>query len=91
MEAATRWRRETGNAELRVPYTFTSPAEWLAGISGHPLGVWGADQRRYYAAGTLQPDRVAGVCTVIGVTPEQEAEVDDRRECHRDRGPGRRA
>ncbi|MGV9349464.1 helicase associated domain-containing protein [Streptomyces spiralis] len=42
-----------------MPYTFTSPAEWLAGISSHPLGVWVADQRRYYAAGTLQPDRVA--------------------------------
>uniref|UniRef100_UPI0004C0BA03 helicase associated domain-containing protein n=1 Tax=Streptomyces sp. NRRL S-813 TaxID=1463919 RepID=UPI0004C0BA03 len=59
IEAATRWLRETGNTELRVPYTFVSPGDWPAGISSHPLGVWVADQRRYYAAGTLEPERVA--------------------------------
>ncbi|MER6976131.1 DEAD/DEAH box helicase [Streptomyces carpinensis] len=59
IEAATQWLRETGQSELRVPYTFVSPEDWPAGISGHPLGVWVADQRRYYAAGTLEPDRVA--------------------------------
>ncbi|MGW0087364.1 Helicase associated domain protein [Streptomyces sp. NPDC003393] len=59
IEAATRWLRETGQSELRVPYTFVTPEDWPAGISGHPLGVWVADQRRYYAAGTLEPERVA--------------------------------
>ncbi|MCX5338475.1 DEAD/DEAH box helicase [Streptomyces sp. NBC_00140] len=57
IEAATRWLRETGNSELRVPYTYVTPDDW-PGISGHPLGVWVADQRRYYAAGTLEAKRV---------------------------------
>ncbi|MFK4150301.1 helicase associated domain-containing protein [Streptomyces sp. NPDC004065] len=46
-------------SKLRVPYTFVTPEDWPAGISGHPLGVWVADQRCYYAAGTLEPERVA--------------------------------
>ncbi len=58
IEAATRWRRETGNSELRVPYTYVTPEDWPA-IGGHPLGMWVADQRRYYAAGTLEASRVA--------------------------------
>ncbi|MFC4471753.1 Helicase associated domain protein [Streptomyces xiangluensis] len=58
IEAATRWRRETGNNELRVPYTYVTPENW-PGVASHPLGVWIADQRRYYAAGTLEPERVA--------------------------------
>ncbi|MFF8329185.1 DEAD/DEAH box helicase [Rhodococcus qingshengii] len=57
IEVATRWRRETGNSELRVPYTYVTPDDW--GVTGgHPLGVWVADQRRYYAAGTLEASRV---------------------------------
>ncbi|MFE2581270.1 Helicase associated domain protein [Streptomyces sp. NPDC059378] len=57
IEVATRWLRETGSTELRVPYTFVSPEEWGA-AGGHPLGVWIADQRRYYTAGTLEAARV---------------------------------
>ncbi|MFE3167825.1 Helicase associated domain protein [Streptomyces sp. NPDC059224] len=57
IEAATRWLRETGNTELRVPYTYVTPEDWGA-VGGHPLGVWVADQRRYYAAGTLEAARV---------------------------------
>ncbi|MFF9135505.1 Helicase associated domain protein [Streptomyces sp. NPDC014806] len=57
IEAASRWLRETGAAELRVPYTYVTPEEW--GAAGrHPLGRWLADQRRYYAAGTLEAERV---------------------------------
>ncbi|MGY5052396.1 Helicase associated domain protein [Streptomyces sp. 900105755] len=58
IEAATRWLRETGNSELRVPYTYVTPEDWGA-VGSHPLGVWVADQRRYYAAGTLEAARVA--------------------------------
>ncbi|MGW7244414.1 helicase associated domain-containing protein [Streptomyces sp. NPDC054804] len=58
MEAATRWLRETGSSELREPYTYVTPEDWGA-AGGHPLGVWIADQRRYYAAGTLEAARVA--------------------------------
>ncbi|MFI6408554.1 Helicase associated domain protein [Streptomyces sp. NPDC050548] len=57
IEAATRWRRESGSSELRVPYTYVTPEDWPA-IGGHPLGVWVADQRRYYAAGVLAASRV---------------------------------
>lgn len=57
IEAATRWRRETGRTELRVPYTYVAPEEWGA-AGGYPLGRWIADLRRYYAAGTLEAKRV---------------------------------
>lgn len=40
-----------------MPYTYVTPEDWPA-IGGHPLGVWIADQRRYYAAGTLEASRV---------------------------------
>jgi superfamily II DNA or RNA helicase len=58
IEAATRWLRETGESQLRVPYTYETPKDWGAGIGGHPLGVWVADQRRYYREGTLEASRV---------------------------------
>ncbi|MFK0160460.1 Helicase associated domain protein [Streptomyces sp. NPDC090493] len=57
IEAATRWLRETGGTELRVPYTYVTPEDWGA-VGAYPLGVWIADQRRYYAAGTLETSRV---------------------------------
>ncbi|MFI6808993.1 helicase associated domain-containing protein [Streptomyces luteogriseus] len=60
IEAATRWLRETGSSELRVPYTFVCPEDWDSS-AGHPLGVWGADQRRHYAAGTLDAKRGAAL------------------------------
>ncbi|MFE3167959.1 helicase associated domain-containing protein [Streptomyces sp. NPDC059224] len=68
IEAATRWRLETGGPELRVPYTFVTPAYWQ-GIGNHPLGVRAADERRSCAAGTLQPERVAGLRALGVVWP----------------------
>ncbi|MEU2427127.1 helicase associated domain-containing protein [Streptomyces sp. NPDC007851] len=41
-----------------MPYTYVMPEDWPA-IGGHPLGGWVADQRRHYAAGTLEASRVA--------------------------------
>ncbi|WP_432190569.1 helicase associated domain-containing protein, partial [Streptomyces sp. Tue6028] len=58
VEAATRWLRDTGNTELRVPFTYVTPEDWSSSLGSHPLGVWVADQRRYYAAGTLEASRV---------------------------------
>ncbi|MEU3342791.1 helicase associated domain-containing protein [Streptomyces sp. NPDC006668] len=58
IEAATRWLRETGNTELRVPYVYITPEDW-GSVGSYPLGVFIADQRRYYAAGTLEAGRVA--------------------------------
>ncbi|MFE5923583.1 Helicase associated domain protein [Streptomyces sp. NPDC056468] len=57
IEAATRWLRESGNHELRVPYTYTVPPN-RPGVGGYPLGVWLADQRRYYNDGALEAERV---------------------------------
>ncbi|MEU2625337.1 Helicase associated domain protein [Streptomyces sp. NPDC007157] len=57
IEAATRWLRETGSTALRVPYTYVTPDDW-AGAGRYPLGVWVADQRRSYTAGTLEASRV---------------------------------
>ncbi|MDH6564987.1 hypothetical protein M2163_009315 [Streptomyces sp. SAI-135] len=57
IEAATRWLRETGESELRVPFTYVTPEDWGA-LGGHPLGVFVADQRRYYREGTLDASRV---------------------------------
>ncbi|MFD3307166.1 Helicase associated domain protein [Streptomyces sp. NPDC058694] len=63
IEAATRWLRETAGTELRVPYTYTAPAEWGA-AGGYPLGRWIADLRRYYTAGTLEAARVTELETL---------------------------
>jgi hypothetical protein len=63
IEAATRWLRETGNTELRVPYTYTAPTEWGA-VGGYPLGRWIADLRHYYTAGTLEAARVTELETL---------------------------
>ncbi|WP_407700022.1 helicase associated domain-containing protein [Streptomyces liliiviolaceus] len=57
IEAATRWLRETGSSELRVPYAYVTPEAW-GSAGSHPLGVWVADQRRYYVAGSLEASRV---------------------------------
>lgn len=73
IEAAQRWRRETGESQLRVPYTYVTPEDW-PGVGGHPLGVWIADQRRYRAAGTLAPDRVA-VLDAIGMVWSHQDEA----------------
>ncbi|MFC4326504.1 helicase associated domain-containing protein [Streptomyces andamanensis] len=43
---------------LSVPVTYVTPAQWGA-VGSYPLGAWLADQRRYYAAGTLEAARVA--------------------------------
>ncbi|WP_406190784.1 helicase associated domain-containing protein [Streptomyces sp. NBC_01017] len=53
IEAATQWLRESGGDQLRVPYDYVMPENEAAG-AGFPLGVWLADQRRYYNAGTQQ-------------------------------------
>ncbi|KMS82994.1 helicase, partial [Streptomyces regensis] len=69
--AATRWRRENGGGQLRVPYDYVmGESESGSGdkgesgggsagvVAGFPLGRWLADQRRYYNAGTLEASRV---------------------------------
>ncbi|WP_323187743.1 MULTISPECIES: DEAD/DEAH box helicase [unclassified Streptomyces] len=72
VEAAGRWLRETGNTVLRVPYTVVTPEDW-GGVGGYPLGQWIADQRRTYAAGTLEDGRVAELEKLGMVWSEQDA------------------
>ncbi|MER5891307.1 Helicase associated domain protein [Streptomyces sp. NPDC001941] len=55
LEAAARWVEEHAGAALKVPYDFTAPEHWPH--PGFPLGVWLADQRKYYNAGELSPQR----------------------------------
>ncbi|WP_406251950.1 Helicase associated domain protein, partial [Streptomyces atratus] len=72
VEAAGRWLRETGNGVLRVPYTVVTPENW-GGVGGYPLGQWIAEQRRAYAAGTLEAGRVAELEKLGMVWSEQDA------------------
>ncbi|WP_331740178.1 helicase associated domain-containing protein (plasmid) [Streptomyces sp. NBC_01005] len=72
VEAAGRWLRETGNSVLRVPYTVVTPEEW-GGVGGYLLGQWIAEQRRAYAAGTLEAGRVAELEKLGMVWSEQDA------------------
>ncbi|MFD9099425.1 Helicase associated domain protein [Streptomyces collinus] len=61
IEAATLYHRHRGN--LKVPFTYRVPAEeaegWPASLAAFPLGQWIADNRRIYARGDMDPDRVA--------------------------------
>ncbi|MEU9943094.1 DEAD/DEAH box helicase [Streptomyces lavendulae] len=64
VEAAVIFAREHG--DLKVPFTYRVPegeeAEgvgWPASLAGFPLGQWIADNRRFYARGDMDEDRVA--------------------------------
>ncbi|QLE75787.1 helicase [Streptomyces rectiverticillatus] len=56
IEACVRYVKETGAGQLRVPYDFITPEDWVP--AGFPLGTWLADQRRFNKAGRLTPARV---------------------------------
>ncbi|WP_329404385.1 DEAD/DEAH box helicase [Streptomyces melanogenes] len=56
IQAATRYVKETGAAELRVPYDYVTPEDWKP--ARFPLGTWLADQRRYNNTGRLTKERV---------------------------------
>jgi len=66
VEAAVIYNRLHG--DLKVPFTYRVPggddqaveAEgWPASLAGFPLGQWIADNRRFYARGDMDADRVA--------------------------------
>jgi superfamily II DNA or RNA helicase len=64
IEAAIIYAREHG--DLKVPFTYRVPegqeaeAEgWPASLAGFPLGQWIADNRRFYARGDMDEDRIA--------------------------------
>ncbi|MFF2927131.1 Helicase associated domain protein [Streptomyces celluloflavus] len=63
VEAAVIFARERG--DLKVPFTYRVPegeeAEgvgWPASLANFPLGQWIADNRRFYARGDMDEDRV---------------------------------
>ncbi|MEW2811009.1 Helicase associated domain protein [Streptomyces massasporeus] len=63
IEAAVIYAREVG--DLKVPFTYRVPtgeeaqAEgWPASLANFPLGQWIADNRRFYARGTLDEERI---------------------------------
>ncbi|MEU0629249.1 helicase associated domain-containing protein [Streptomyces sp. NPDC005989] len=49
-------REETGAGQLRVPYDYVTPDDWVP--AGFPLGTWLADQRKTHKAGRLDAGRV---------------------------------
>ncbi|MFG2093952.1 Helicase associated domain protein [Streptomyces sp. NPDC048612] len=63
VEATVIFAREHG--DLKVPFTYRVPegeeAEgvgWPASLTGFPLGQWIADNRRFYARGDMDEDRI---------------------------------
>ncbi|MES4909437.1 MULTISPECIES: Helicase associated domain protein [unclassified Streptomyces] len=65
IEASVIYNRLHGN--LKVPFTYRVPggddqgaeAEgWPASLAGFPLGQWIADNRRFYARGAMEEDRI---------------------------------
>ncbi|MFJ9250361.1 Helicase associated domain protein [Streptomyces sp. NPDC101776] len=65
VEAAVIYAREHG--DLKVPFTFRVPAvddqdaeaeRWPASLANFPLGQWIADNRRFYARGDMDTDRI---------------------------------
>ncbi|MGW8881568.1 Helicase associated domain protein [Streptomyces mirabilis] len=56
IQACVRYMKETGAQQLRVPYDYITPDDWVP--AGFPLGTWLADQRKNHKAGRLDPGRV---------------------------------
>ncbi|MFF1584884.1 Helicase associated domain protein [Streptomyces sp. NPDC058283] len=56
IQAAARYVKETGAGQLRVPYDYVTPDDWVP--AGFPLGTWLADQRKTHKAGRLDAGRV---------------------------------
>ncbi|MFJ1717068.1 Helicase associated domain protein [Streptomyces sp. NPDC088260] len=56
IQACVRYVKETGAAQLRVPYDYVTPDTWVP--AGFPLGTWLADQRKSHKAGRLDQGRV---------------------------------
>ncbi|MFJ3981267.1 DEAD/DEAH box helicase [Streptomyces fungicidicus] len=66
MEASALYHRRHG--DLKVPFTYRVPTHddqqtraegWPVSLAGFPLGQWIADNRRFYARGAMDADRVA--------------------------------
>ncbi|MGW7283597.1 Helicase associated domain protein [Streptomyces sp. NPDC054844] len=70
IEAAGIYHRLHG--DLKVPFTYRVPGdgqaaeagEWPASLAGFPLGQWTADNRRFYARGNMDTDRIAQLETL---------------------------
>ncbi|MFJ2591190.1 Helicase associated domain protein [Streptomyces sp. NPDC087538] len=56
IQACVRYVKETGAGQLRVPYDYVTPDDWVP--AGFPLGTWLADQRKSHKVGRLDAGRV---------------------------------
>ncbi|WP_371098889.1 DEAD/DEAH box helicase [Streptomyces sanglieri] len=56
IQACVRYVKETGAGQLRVPYDYVTPDDWVP--AGFPLGTWLADQRKSHKVGRLDTGRV---------------------------------
>ncbi|MFE6497157.1 Helicase associated domain protein [Streptomyces sp. NPDC057748] len=56
IQACVRYVKETGAQQLRVPYDYITPDDWVP--AGFPLGTWLTDQRKTHKAGRLDAGRV---------------------------------
>ncbi|WP_406011735.1 helicase associated domain-containing protein [Streptomyces sp. NBC_00984] len=56
IQACVRYVKDTGAGQLRVPYGYITPDDWVP--AGFPLGTWLADQRKNHKAGRLDAGRV---------------------------------
>ncbi|MFJ8828251.1 Helicase associated domain protein [Streptomyces sp. NPDC102467] len=56
IQACIQYLKETDGQVLQVPQRYVTPDDWAP--AGFPLGMWLADQRRYYNAELLEAERV---------------------------------
>ncbi|WP_406100604.1 Helicase associated domain protein [Streptomyces sp. NBC_01003] len=56
IQAAIQFLKETGAQALQAPQRYVTPDDWSP--ARFPLGVWLADQRKYYNAELLEGERV---------------------------------
>ncbi|MFI9781840.1 Helicase associated domain protein [Streptomyces sp. NPDC051956] len=56
IQASVQYLKETGAQALQVPQRYVTPDDWSP--ARFPLGVWLADQRKYYNAELLEGERV---------------------------------
>ncbi|MGW2090534.1 helicase associated domain-containing protein, partial [Streptomyces sp. NPDC001880] len=63
IQACVRYVKETGAQQLRVPYGYVTPDDWVS--AGFPLGTWLADQRKTHKAGRLDLGRVEQLAGLV--------------------------
>ncbi|MFE7111974.1 helicase associated domain-containing protein [Streptomyces sp. NPDC057575] len=76
IQACVRYVKETGAQQLRVPYGYVTPADWVP--AGFPLGTWLAGQRKSHKAGRLDAGRVEQLAGLGMVWSHQDVALEER-------------